>query len=125
MKIMIVSESASQATYWEKLIALVVPEADLTITTEFFSIQVHQEPIDLIFLVSEDGKGDFYKWVQYAAANGLPLICSVQQINEQVIEVLKKFGIKGYVNLHCSLDELETAIELVSQRKGTFLKFVN
>jgi len=125
MKILIVSESASQATYWERLIALVVPEADLTITTELFNIQVHQEPFDLIFLVSHDGNGEFYKWVQYADANGLPLICSVRQINEQVIEVLKKYGIKGYVNVHCSLDELETAIELVSQRKGTFLKFIN
>lgn len=127
MEVLIVSENLKQATYWERLIGLVIPDSQITCSnlSDLFNSEYPEIEKDLLFLVSIDGNNSFYNWIDYANQNEIPFICSIEQINEKVIEQLKNFAIKGYVNVHCSMDELETAIKIVLENKGTFLKFIN
>ncbi|RKJ74817.1 hypothetical protein D7X33_19215 [Butyricicoccus sp. 1XD8-22] len=128
MRILIVSESENQGEYWERLIALVVPEATIERRriADLKDIPYQERfPSDLIFLISIEGNTPFYQWLDYTKVNEIPLICSVEQIDKAIVEQLKNYAVKGYVNVHCSIDELRTAIDMVCNKKGTFLKFVN
>lgn len=127
MEILIVAENLTQATYWERLIGLVVPDSNIVCWTisEICCSNYQDLNYDLLFLVSIDGNTDFYQWIEYATNKDIPFICSVDQITGDVIDQLMKFGVKGYVNVHCPMDELQTAIRIVCEKKGTFLKFVN
>lgn len=123
MRTLIVSETIEQTAYWRKLFTLVMPEAEI-VCAEFPEVEKEVKDYDLIFLFASTENGGFYRWLEKLSLTELPTICSVENLSDEVVLALKKYDIKGYLNVHCSLDELSDAIRIVLENKGTYLNFV-
>lgn len=123
MKIKIVYECLSQAMYWKKLIALVVPNANIVCKDIAEASIEDEDTYELLFLAAVTVSDSFYDLVEKTNKMNTPLICNVEKMNDDLFENLKMYGVKGYVNVHCTIDELQTAIRIICNRRGTFLNF--